>query len=109
SLHALFSTPCHLLALHSFPTRRSSDLRRISVRLGAGLAGVGLLVLGTILIRLFPDQWQIGELMRALAAGVVAVPTLVSGLRGMRSEEHTSELSHQIISYAVFCLKNKNI
>src|SRR5258708_22306942 len=25
-----------------------------------------------------------------------------------RSEEHTSELSHQIISYAVFCLKKKN-
>src|SRR5207244_9125867 len=24
-----------------------------------------------------------------------------------RSEEHTSELSHQIISYAVFCLKKK--
>src|SRR5947208_10433223 len=26
----------------------------------------------------------------------------------VRSEEHTSELSHQIISYAVFCLKKKN-
>src|SRR5258708_15340095 len=26
-----------------------------------------------------------------------------------RSEEHTSELSHQIISYAVFCLKKKKI
>src|SRR5258708_32042044 len=25
----------------------------------------------------------------------------------IRSEEHTSELSHQIISYAVFCLKKK--
>src|SRR5207244_5050900 len=34
------------------------------------------------------------------------------GLNPRRSEEHTSELSHQIISYAVFCLKkkkNKNI
>src|SRR5438552_6720070 len=30
---------------------------------------------------------------------------LVHSLR--RSEEHTSELSHQIISYAVFCLKKK--
>ena len=27
----------------------------------------------------------------------------------VRSEEHTSELSHQIISYAVFCLKKKTI
>src|SRR5258708_29072910 len=26
-----------------------------------------------------------------------------------RSEEHTSELRHQIISYAVFCLKKKTI
>src|SRR5574341_808531 len=28
-------------------------------------------------------------------------------LRPRRSEEHTSELSHQLISYAVFCLKKK--
>src|SRR5256885_8683404 len=27
---------------------------------------------------------------------------------GERSEEHTSELSHLVISYAVFCLKKKN-
>src|SRR5260221_4301938 len=26
---------------------------------------------------------------------------------GSRSEEHTSELSHTVISYAVFCLKKK--
>src|ERR1022692_4212409 len=26
-----------------------------------------------------------------------------------RSEEHTSELQHLVISYAVFCLKKKNI
>src|SRR5258708_15044969 len=26
-----------------------------------------------------------------------------------RSEEHTSELHHQIISYAVFCLKKKKV
>src|SRR5438067_8264060 len=30
------------------------------------------------------------------------------GIRSMRSEEHTSELRHVSISYAVFCLK-KNI
>src|SRR5207244_13320265 len=29
-------------------------------------------------------------------------------LEHARSEEHTSELRHQIISYAVFCLKKKN-
>src|SRR5258708_10518294 len=31
----------------------------------------------------------------------------VASERSFRSEEHTSELRHQIISYAVFCLKKK--
>src|ERR1039457_7459519 len=31
-----------------------------------------------------------------------------SGYGGGRSEEHTSELSHPVISYAVFCLKKKD-
>src|SRR5207244_12072022 len=34
------------------------------------------------------------------------VPAVVGGNK-TRSEEHTSELHHQIISYAVFCLKKK--
>src|SRR2546426_9033327 len=29
------------------------------------------------------------------------------GARGLRSEEHTSDSSHLVISYAVFCLKKK--
>src|SRR5581483_7323261 len=61
----------------------ADERRRITVRLGAGLVGVGLLGLGTLLIRLQPDQWEIGELCRAAAAAVVGVPTLVSGLRGV--------------------------
>src|SRR5258708_9095998 len=36
-------------------------------------------------------------------ASEVIMATLVPG----RSEEHTSELQYQIISYAVFCLKKK--
>src|SRR2546422_4497353 len=32
---------------------------------------------------------------------------LPPALQQMRSEEHTSELSHGYISYAVFCLKKK--
>src|SRR5881394_3766441 len=60
--------------VHSFPTRRSSDLH--------------------------------------LPAMAVEAPrdTLDTrtGLPGLRSEEHTSELqSHHPISYAVFCLKKK--
>src|SRR5258708_27155375 len=43
---------------------------------------------------------------RVRRVGVVAVGPHAPGLDG-RSEEHTSESSHQIISYAVFCLKKK--
>src|SRR3712207_9431618 len=39
------------------------------------------------------------ELVRQPTKGVVVEPA--------RSEEHTSELSHANISYAVFCLKKK--
>src|SRR5438552_12144266 len=40
----------------------------------------------------------------AIILGGVIVP---EPRRLVRSEEHTSEPSHQIISYAVFCLKKK--
>src|SRR5271170_8530120 len=33
--------------------------------------------------------------------------TTRGSIRARRSEEHTSELSHEWISYAVFCLKKK--
>src|SRR5690554_8235127 len=77
-------------ALHSFPTRRSSDLRR-----GAALE---IRDLGALLA---DDQGAL-EL-----AGVGGVDAEVGGeLHGARSEEHTSD-SHVRISYAVFCLKKK--
>ena len=76
------------------------ERRRISVRLGAGLVGIGLLALGTLLVRLAPDQWQIGELCRALAAAVVGVPTLVSGLRGVVTGD-TRRATDQLVAIAV--------
>src|SRR2546427_1849640 len=36
------------------------------------------------------------------------LPTVGLGSVSLRSEEHTSELRHSQISYAVFCLKKKN-
>src|SRR6187549_63638 len=61
--------------VHSFPTRRSSDLLRCIYT---------FLQLATSVEKKF--------------------------LQLVRSEEHTSELqSHHPISYAVFCLKKKNI
>src|SRR5690349_23878320 len=44
-------------------------------------------------------------LVAGLGLGRLRAQLQVSG----RSEEHTSELSHVEISYAVFCLKKKNI
>src|SRR5437867_8197340 len=44
---------------------------------------------------------------RAASIRLTAAHRPVSGVP--RSEEHTSELSHRTISYAVFCLKKKKI
>lgn len=76
------------------------ERRTISLRLTAGLCGLGLLVLGSALIRLQPAQWQIGELCRAAAAGLVAVPTLSSGIRGITTGD-TRSATDQLVSIAV--------
>jgi Zn2+/Cd2+-exporting ATPase len=76
------------------------ERRRISTRLGAGLVGVGLLSLGTLLVGLMPDQWQIGELCRGLAAAVVGIPTLVSGLRGIVTGD-TRRATDQLVAIAI--------
>jgi len=81
-------------------TLAPEERRRISVRLGAGLVGIGLLGLGTLLIRLEPDQWQIGELIRGVAAAVVGVPTLISGLRGVVTGD-TRRATDQLVAIAV--------
>jgi Zn2+/Cd2+-exporting ATPase len=78
----------------------AEERRRISVRLGAGLAGTGLLGLGTLLIRFAPDQWQIGELIRGLAALVVGAPILVSGVRGIVTAD-TRRATDQLVAIAV--------
>src|SRR5258706_842767 len=76
------------------------ERRRISVRLGAGLTGIGLLPVGTILVRVTPDQWQIGELGRGLAAAIVGIPTLVSGVRGVVTGD-TRRATDQLVAIAV--------
>jgi Cd2+/Zn2+-exporting ATPase len=76
------------------------ERRRIGIRLGAGLTGIGLLGLGTLLVRLAPDQWQIGEFFRGLAAAVVGIPTLISGLRGVVTGD-TRRATDQLVAIAV--------
>lgn len=81
-------------------TLAPEERRRISTRLGAGMAGIGLLGLGTLLLHLEPEEWQIGELFRGLAAIVVGVPTLVSGLRGVVTGD-TRRATDQLVAIAV--------
>jgi heavy metal translocating P-type ATPase len=81
-------------------TLHPEERRRISQRLGAGLVGVGLLLLGTFLIRISPDQWQVGEMCRALAAAIVGIPTLVSGVRGIVTGD-TRRATDQLVAIAV--------
>ena len=76
------------------------ERRRISIRLGAGLAGVGLLGLGTLWAHFEPDQWQIGELWRGLAAAVVGIPTLLSGIRGVVTGD-TRRATDQLVAIAI--------
>src|SRR3712207_7986418 len=53
---------------------------------------------------------QIGVIVGPLLAGLlIGTGSLFVTYAVDRSEEHTSELSHANISYAVFCLKKKNI
>src|SRR5947208_11897862 len=55
----------------------------------------------------YAERAKLGKPIIDRAGGAVHV-TLPNGVRRTaRSEEHTSEPSHQIISYAVFCLKKK--
>lgn len=76
------------------------ERQRISLRLGAGLIGLGLLGLGTLLIRLESGQWQIGELCKGLAAAVVGIPTLISGVRGIVTGD-TRRATDQLVAIAV--------
>jgi cation transport ATPase len=81
-------------------TLREDERRRISLRLSLGLVAIGLLGLGTLLIRLEPDQWQIGELFRGLAAAVVGIPTLISGIRGIVTGD-TRRAADQLVAIAI--------
>ena len=82
------------------------ERRRISARLSTGLVGLGLLGLGTLLIRLKPEQWQIGELCRGLAAAAVGIPTLISGVRGIVTGD-TRKATDQLVAIAVLAASSR--
>src|SRR5947209_12841420 len=92
-IHLYFARHRSTRGLHSFPTRRSSDL----------LAGVKMRV---------PDGEMPPDLFRSLDAVPVTinVKDLYEALKTRRVEDRKStrlNSSHANISYAVFCLKKK--
>src|SRR5690606_41702375 len=86
--------------LHSFPTRRSSDLDRVRTDC-AWLAEQGLMTLEA-------DVATLTERGSAAALGQITVPGVRRPLPGAEDRKSTRlNSSHVKISYAVFCLKKK--
>src|SRR5438874_7400384 len=77
--------------LHSFPTRRSSDLVTSAARGAAGS-----------LTKTSPPAYPVST-RRCPDVPPIAAPVSSPA----RSEEHSLNSSHVEISYAVFCLKKK--
>src|SRR5690606_42075228 len=98
--------PPHRPRRHSFPTRRSSDLRILVIRaaeLRAKRRGIG------VLRRQREDGRHLDPRGGEHAGDVDALSRGVLADRGHRDRKSTRlNSSHVKISYAVFCLKKKN-
>src|SRR5690606_41093358 len=88
----------HIRALHSFPTRRSSDLSVDSESMFAALRRQVMDLDPTMPIyemktleRQLDETLSTERLIAALSAAFGALATLLAAI-GLRSEEHTSEL-----------------
>src|SRR5204862_7936539 len=93
SLHTVFLTRCPAYrTLHSFPTRRSSDLKASMARTRAPCASSRSLKC---------------DPMKPAPPVTNAFMRIDPSRDRARSEEHTLNSSHVEISYAVFCLKKK--
>src|SRR5207302_10295094 len=87
----------HLTHLHSFPTRRSSDLRgRGHARPGAPCQPVGPMVPPAVRMRARAGEPRIRQRVAQAA-----------GMKGRDRKSTRLNSSHVKISYAVFCLKKK--
>src|SRR5690348_18162234 len=93
--------------LHSFPTRRSSDLRRRHLRfLGEGSMDIWAIWLDSILRLLGFLSSEVGlGLGFAIVAATLLLRTAILPISDRKSTRLNS--SHPSISYAVFCLKKK--
>src|SRR5690606_40522235 len=102
-------SPIHIKKLHPFPTRRSSDLQAVFAGFIAfdqfrfNRTGIGQLEQGFIDV-------AVEGFVDALAGpgGVVKVLRLIERADADRKSTRLNS-SHVKISYAVFCLRRKNI
>src|SRR5699024_12748922 len=95
-------------ALHSFPTRRSSDLGDMIIAVGNDSQFANLCRV------IEQPDWAADERFATNAARVANRDTLVPALRQITIKRSTEDRkstrlnsSHVSISYAVFCLKKK--
>src|SRR5438132_13935152 len=92
---------CHSRKLHSFPTRRSSDLELIGRAL-KGKRRETVVIATKFAWKFGPNNEQIG-----LDSSPANIKKSIEGsLRDRKSTRLNS--SHTVNSYAVFCLKKKN-
>src|SRR5205814_10050922 len=95
-------------ALHSFPTRRSSDLPELGVRAPKSTQRKrgSLEVLRLALVNLYRGG---GDAQRYLLAGPGLLLTTRGSFQRAQPDRKSTRLnsSHLGISYAVFCLKKK--
>src|SRR5690606_40031457 len=97
------SLPCHYLSLHSFPTRRSSDLDLlINYRVNLGTSADA----ARVVFRYSDRGYNVLEILPGLILLKRDTPD-GSIFNRARSEETRLNSSHVKISYAVFCLKKK--
>src|SRR5207302_10913391 len=101
----VFSYHAHHRDLHSFPTRRSSDLGWRIVSRGEVHSGIA-----TTFIDLTPDGPRFDiDVVRQTHALDLQLNTSAVPYEGIRQDRKSTRLnsSHVKISYAVFCLKKK--
>src|SRR5205814_6538911 len=101
----LFYSPRPPPVLHSFPTRRSSDLWE-RPGLGFWVRLWQTSTLATLHARTFFGALPDGDASTALAFALVCETIAVSGLDRKSTRLNSSHLG---ISYAVFCLKKKKL
>ncbi len=77
-----------------------AEQSQIARRLGANLAGAGLLGLGVALAWMVPDMARPAELLQALAGLVVGVPVLLQGARGFLARPAHS-YTDQLVALAI--------